>query len=79
MKDEVQAWKQTLQGARVFCGHSRTQKTIKEYIQSQFREDELGDQMSLKEFVDPFTVLRLLSVKCPYRAIHPRLKVYFDS
>ena len=30
-------------------------KQIQEYIRNQLREDELADQMSLKEFVDPFT------------------------
>ena len=30
-------------------------KQIREYIRNQLREDELADQMSLKEFVDPFT------------------------
>lgn len=33
----------------------RDKKQIQEYIRNQFREDELEDQMSLKEFVDPFT------------------------
>lgn len=28
---------------------------IKEYIQNQFQEDIMNDQISLKEFVDPFT------------------------
>ena len=30
-------------------------KMIAEYIQNQLREDEMEDQISLKEFVDPFT------------------------
>ena len=33
----------------------RNKKQIQEYIRNQLREDELADQMSLKEFVDPFT------------------------
>ncbi len=28
---------------------------IKEYIQNQLQEDIMSDQISLKEFVDPFT------------------------
>ena len=28
---------------------------IKEYIQNQLQEDIMNDQISLKEFVDPFT------------------------
>ena len=30
-------------------------KMIEEYIQNQLAEDKLSDQMSMKEFVDPFT------------------------
>ena len=33
----------------------RNKKQIQEYIRNQLREDELADQMSIKEFVDPFT------------------------
>ena len=33
----------------------RNKKQIQEYIRNQLQEDELQDQMSLKEFVDPFT------------------------
>ena len=33
----------------------RNKKQIQEYIQNQLREDELADQLGLKEFVDPFT------------------------
>ncbi|MEE1491869.1 MAG: IS200/IS605 family transposase, partial [Massilioclostridium sp.] len=28
---------------------------IQEYIKRQLEEDQIADQMSLKEFVDPFT------------------------
>lgn len=31
------------------------EKRIKEYIQNQLQEDKLSDQMSMKEFIDPFT------------------------
>ena len=33
----------------------RNKKQIQEYIQNQLKEDKLSDQMSLKEYVDPFT------------------------
>jgi len=30
-------------------------KAITEYIRSQLKEDKLGEQLSMKEFIDPFT------------------------
>ena len=33
----------------------KNEKRIREYIQNQLQEDKLTDQMSMKEFVDPFT------------------------
>ena len=33
----------------------RNEKVIKNYIQNQLEEDIMADQLSLKEFVDPFT------------------------
>ena len=33
----------------------RNRKQIEEYIKKQMEEDELLDQMTLKEYVDPFT------------------------
>lgn len=33
----------------------KNEKTIREYIDNQLQEDIVADQMSLKEFVDPFT------------------------
>jgi len=33
----------------------RNKKQIEEYIRNQLQEDQLADQISLKEFVDPFT------------------------
>ena len=30
-------------------------KKITEYIQNQLKEDQVADQMTLKEYVDPFT------------------------
>jgi putative transposase len=33
----------------------KNEKVIKEYIQHQLQEDKIYDQISMKEFVDPFT------------------------
>ena len=33
----------------------KNEKAIREYIDYQLQEDIMADQMSLKEFVDPFT------------------------
>ena len=33
----------------------KNEKAIKEYIQNQLQEDRFYDQMSMKEFIDPFT------------------------
>ena len=33
----------------------RNEKAIREYIQNQLQEDKLADQMTMKEFIDPFT------------------------
>ena len=33
----------------------KNEKVIKEYIQNQSQEDKLYDQMSMREFIDPFT------------------------
>ena len=33
----------------------KNEKAIKEYIRKQLEEDYMSDQISLKEFVDPFT------------------------
>lgn len=33
----------------------KNKKVIEEYIRNQFYEDKMYDQMSMKEFVDPFT------------------------
>ena len=33
----------------------RNKRQIQEYIKRQLEEDQIADQMSLKEFVDPFT------------------------
>ena len=33
----------------------RNEKQIKEYIQNQFREDQIADQMNIKDYVDSFT------------------------
>lgn len=33
----------------------KNEKAIREYIDNQLQEDIMADQMSLKEFVDPFS------------------------
>lgn len=33
----------------------RNKKQIQEYIRNQLQEDQIADQISIKEFVDPFT------------------------
>ena len=33
----------------------RNEKTIREYVRNQLQEDIASDQMSIKEFTDPFT------------------------
>ena len=33
----------------------RNKKQIEEYIKNQLQEDQIADQMSIKEYVDPFT------------------------
>ena len=33
----------------------RNKKQIQEYIKHQLDEDQIADQMSLKEYIDPFT------------------------
>ena len=33
----------------------RNKKAIQEYIRNQLQEDIIADQISLKEYIDPFT------------------------
>ncbi len=33
----------------------KNSKKIQEYIQNQLKEDYMADQISLKEYIDPFT------------------------
>jgi len=33
----------------------RNKETIAEYIRNQLKDDIIGEQLSLKEFTDPFT------------------------
>ena len=37
----------------------KNEKIIREYIQNQLQEDKLYDQISMKEFIDPFTGSKL--------------------
>lgn len=55
-KFEVQVWKQAFLGKRYFVDTvGKNKKRIEEYIKNQVQQDQIADQMSLKEFVDPFT------------------------
>ena len=49
-------------GNRHFCARGyyvdtvgRNKKQIAEYIRNQLQEDEMADQMSIQEYIDPFT------------------------
>ncbi len=33
----------------------RNERAIKEYIKNQLEEDDTKDQMTMKEYIDPFT------------------------
>ena len=33
----------------------RNKKQIQQYIKNQLQEDQIADQMSIKEYIDPFT------------------------
>ncbi|MDI9518237.1 MAG: IS200/IS605 family transposase, partial [Bacillota bacterium] len=33
----------------------RNEKMIREYIRTQLQEDKIADQLSMKEYIDPFT------------------------
>ena len=43
----------------IYCPYvdtvGRNKKQIQEYIKQQLETDQIADQMSLKEFIDPFT------------------------
>lgn len=41
----------------------RNKEAIKKYIQNQLKEDELADQMTIKEYYDPFTAEEYQSEK----------------
>ena len=47
-------------GAKGYFGDTvgKNEKIIREYIQNQLQEDKLYDQISMKEFVDPFTGIK---------------------
>ena len=77
-KPEVSVWRTTLLGRGYYVDTvGRNKKQIAEYIKHQLDEDQIADQMSMKEFIDPFTGsknTKALSVLCPSRACSsPRL------
>lgn len=41
----------------------RNEKVIREYIRTQLDEDKLYDQMSMKEYIDPFTGEQVVTSK----------------
>ena len=45
----------------------RNKKAIKAYIQNQLEEDKMSDQISIKEFIDPFTGSKNPKALCPSR------------
>ena len=48
--------KQTFLDKRILCRYGRAQKKqVAEYIKNQLREDQIADQISMKEYIDPFT------------------------
>ena len=55
-KPEVQVWKSALLVQGVYVDTvGRNKKAIAEYIKNQSAEDIAADQISLKEYIDPFT------------------------
>ena len=55
-KSEVQIWKQTFLVSRILCRYGgKNAKKIQEYIANQLQDDLEYDQMTLKEYIDPFT------------------------
>lgn len=49
-------------GQRQFCCRGyfvdtvgKNTKVIKEYIANQLKEDKINEQLSMKEYIDPFT------------------------
>ena len=66
----------------------RNKKVIAEYIRNQLAEDKLSDQISIKEYFDPFTgeqvnkskekqphLVGLLEIICGRQSVSPHLKV----
>ena len=53
---EVQVWEPTFLVPRVLCRYGgRNKEKIAEYIRHQLDEDIMADQLSFKEYIDPFT------------------------
>lgn len=57
MEFKVQVWEQTFLVPRILCRYGRQEHRCdyKHYIQNQLKEDLEYDQMSLVEYIDPFT------------------------
>ena len=55
-KSEIQIWEpEFLVAGLLRRQRGKNTKKIAEYIQNQLKEDELHDQLTLKEYTDPFT------------------------
>ena len=52
---EISVWKSPLLVPRVLCKHGGGNKEgIAKYIREQEHEDQIEDQISFKEYIDPF-------------------------
>ena len=50
----------------------RNKKAIKAYIQNQLEEDKMSDQISIKEFIDPFTGSKIPKAQIkPLKGLRP--------
>lgn len=53
---KIQIRKSTFLGKKIYVDTvGRNKKQIQEYIKHQLDEDQLADQLSIKEYIDPFT------------------------
>ena len=56
IKQVRQVWKSAFLARGYFVDTvGKNKKKIQEYIKNQLQQDQIADQLSLKEFVDPFT------------------------
>ena len=56
VKFEIKIWPTKFLGRGYYVDTvGKNAKRIAEYIQNQLKEDQIEDQMTLKEYIDPFT------------------------